>query len=222
MFRILSEHLKDVSVLRRLLFAATHLPREVPNHLGVAVEFATCGKVERNCITEDLARVIVENIECFDSTAFATDDHLLKQLIAFKPSNSRPLGIVLISPEESCTLCGEKLSLRKDRPALLVIYDDHLGAVAGSHFHKYCSSRTCTLTQYYGYYTVGGDSSRVLYNSGWKCLLYFVSSRETAFSMSMLQRLDSEVLIGQLSYKQRADIFNDVHSCNMMLDVSSK
>ncbi len=104
MFRMLAEHLKDVSVLRRLLFASAHLPLEVPSRLGVAVEFATFGKVERNNITEDQARVIVENIDCFDSTALATDDKLLKQLITFKPSRSKPLGIVLISPNESCTL----------------------------------------------------------------------------------------------------------------------
>ena len=29
--------------------------------------------------------------------------------------------------------------------------------------------------------------------------------------MDMLKRLDAEILIGQLSYKQRADIYNEVH-----------
>ena len=40
--------------------------------------------------------------------------------------------------------------------------------------------------------------------------------------MTLLNRLDSEVLIGQLSYKQRADIFNDVHCGKELLDVSSR
>ena len=41
--------------------------------------------------------------------------------------------------------------------------------------------------------------------------------------MTLLNRLDSEVLIGQISYKQRADIiFNDVHSGKEMLDASSR
>ena len=40
--------------------------------------------------------------------------------------------------------------------------------------------------------------------------------------MTLLNCLDSEVLIGQISYKQRADIFNDVHSGEEMLDVSSR
>ena len=30
--------------------------------------------------------------------------------------------------------------------------------------------------------------------------------------MDMLKRLDAEILIGQLSYKQRADIYNEVHT----------
>ena len=29
--------------------------------------------------------------------------------------------------------------------------------------------------------------------------------------MKMMQRLDTEILIGQLSYKQRADIYNHIH-----------
>lgn len=146
---------------------------------------------------------------------------MLKPLITFNSSKLRPLGIVLISPEENCILCGEQLSLRKDRPSAVVVYDDNLGSVPGSHYHKCCSSRAaCTLTQYYGYYTVLGDdgSSHILYNSSWKQLAYFVSSRETAFTLSILHRLDSEVLIGQLSYmyKQRADIFNHVHRCDAL------
>ena len=81
------------------MFAATYLPPEVPHRLGIAVEFSTEGKVKRNYIIEDIARVILGNIESFDSTAFATDEHLQKQLITFKPSKHRPLGLVLISPK---------------------------------------------------------------------------------------------------------------------------
>lgn len=38
-----------------------------------------------------------------------------------------------------------------------------------------------------------------------------LSTRETAFEMSLLLQLDAEVLIGQLSYKQRAEIYNIKH-----------
>ena len=129
MLGIVAHHLKDVSVLRRLLFAATQLPRELPNFWGVAVEFATDGKVERNTIDSTTASALVENIHSFDKRAFDTDESLLHQLIGWTPSTGRPLGLVLISPEKCCTLCGQALILRKDRPATIVIYDDCIGPV---------------------------------------------------------------------------------------------
>ncbi len=49
------------------------------------------------------------------------------------------------------------------------------------------------------------------YDEDWSSLPYFMSTCETAFSVELLRRLDKEILIGQISYKQRADIYNDVH-----------
>ena len=40
---------------------------------------------------------------------------------------------------------------------------------------------------------------------------YFVSSRETGFEMSLLEKFDAELLLGQVSYNQRADIYNYYH-----------
>ena len=37
---------------------------------------------------------------------------------------------------------------------------------------------------------------------------FFVSTSETATEMSMLRKLDAELLLGHLSYKQKADIYN--------------
>ena len=94
------------------------------------------------------------------------------------------------------------------------LYDDSIGVVPAAHFHKICSRRGCSFCQYYGYYTTGSTSScQAMYNSDWQSLPYFVSSKETAFSTELLRRLDVEIVIGQMSYKQRADIYNYVH-CN--------
>lgn len=41
---------------------------------------------------------------------------------------------------------------------------------------------------------------------------YFVSSSETAFEVKMLIKFDAELLLGQISYKQKADIYNYSHS----------
>jgi hypothetical protein len=214
MLAVVAKQLKDVSILRRLLFAASFLPSEMPNLWGIAVEFATAGKVQRNSIDADTAAALIENISTFDEKAFDTDKDLVQQLSTWTPTQGRfakPFGIVLISPKTHCLLCGQALCLRKDRPARIVVYDDFSGTLPGTHYSKTCSSKICTLTQYYGYYTTGKAESRVFYNSDWKSMPYFVSSSLTAFAMNVLIRVDSEVLIGQLSYKQIADIFNHIH-----------
>ena len=120
----------------------------------------------------------------------------------------RPLGLVLITLKKCCIVCGQKLTLRRDRPASITVYDN-LGPVPGSHFHKTFSNRTCNLKQYFGYYTIG---SKTIFNANWRDLKYFVSSSLTTFSLSMLRRIDVEIVIGQLRYKQIADIFNQIHS----------
>ena len=87
----------------------------------------------------------------------------------------------------------------------MTLYTDTLGTVSATHFHKYCSKgcKGCKLIQFYGYYKCGDG-----YNDNWKSLPYLVSSQETGFEMCMLERFDSELLIGQISYKQKADIYN--------------
>lgn len=39
-----TKHIKEVSVLRRMLFAATYLPEDVPNYWETLVSFGTVGK----------------------------------------------------------------------------------------------------------------------------------------------------------------------------------
>ena len=63
--------------------------------------------------------------------------------------------------------------------------------------------------QHYGYYSKGAED--IVYNDDYKSLHYFVSTRETAFEMSLLEQFDIEILIGQLSYKQRSEIYNMKH-----------
>lgn len=208
MLGVVAKHIKDVSVLRRLLFAAKFLPRDMPNFWGAAIEFATAGKVDRNTVDPEIAAALIKNIHSFGERAFDTDEALTKELISWMPSPGKPLGVVLISPETTCILCGQSLVLRKDRPTSLVIYDTNFGSIPGSHFYKTCSNKLCTLTQYYGYYTTGREESQVIYNVNWGTHQYLVSSSLSAFSISMLKRMDSEVVIGQLSYKQIAEIFN--------------
>lgn len=211
MLSTFSEHIKDVSVLRKLLFAVSQLPRDLPHIWQLAVEFATESKSNAT-INAETAKMLAENLQELDSLAFESDDKLFHQLLGM-PSQ-KPLGLVLISSSTRCILCESKLQLRKDRHSSVVVYDDNMGTLPGSHFHKLCTNRSCNCTQYYGYYTAkisAGSSSEVYFNADWDSLPYFVSSRETVFSMSALKRFDSGILLGQLSFKQCADIYNHLH-----------
>lgn len=208
----LSQVISDVSVLRRILFAVAHLPSDCPQMWEIAIDFGTKQKGSRNDITPTQARVLFENLHELNSEAFVNDQSLLQELSQhpFPPSSPHPLGIVLISPRTECCKCQGPLSLRSDRPSRIVIYDDRLGTLPGTHYHKYCRKPRCRVHQYYGYHT-RGDEGELYYDDDWSTLPYFVSTQKTAFSVTFLQNYDAELLIGQVSYKQRANIYNYVH-----------
>lgn len=78
-----------------------------------------------------------------------------------------------------------------------------MGSVFGTHFRKYCQhySSGCSYTQHYGYHSIDGFDA--IYDEDWYRLPFFISSRETAFETSMLTQFDPELLLGQISYKQK-------------------
>ena len=84
MLGAISKYINDVSVLRRLLFAVIHLPQDLPNLWGVAVEFATNGKESRDAINAQQAQLFMENMRSLDVAAFSTDRHLLQDLVEFQ------------------------------------------------------------------------------------------------------------------------------------------
>lgn len=206
----LSRIIRDASTLRRMMFATAFLPPKTPDFWGIIVEFATLGKTDRAAVTTEQARVLMENLKSLDAQAFSTDQQLLQELTRMPvPSRNEPLGLILISSREECILCGSKLLVRADKASRVVVYDDKLGTVPATHFHKYCSRRSCPCTQFYGFYTCSDSST--YYDADCTELDYFMSTRETAVAISLLKRLDAEILIGQLSYQQRAEIYNLLH-----------
>ena len=107
-------------LLRKLLFAASHLPPDLPNLWGIAVEFATAGKVSRNDTDVKTAKSLLENIEVFDREALKKDTCLLKELTEWVPTPAtKSLGIVLVSNKKVCVLCKKELVSRKDRPSYI-------------------------------------------------------------------------------------------------------
>ena len=76
-----------------------------------------------------------------------------------------------------------------------------------------CVYRGCNVTQFYGY-SKEGEKQGIIYDIDWKAHAYFLSSQETGFEMSMLRKFDVELLIGNISYKQKAEIYNAFNGYN--------
>lgn len=86
MLGVLSKYIKDVSVLRKLLFAVTFLPDDLPNRWDIAVQFAYSSHGAPS-ISADIAKMLSENIQSLDAQAFVCDEHLHKELQKFSETN---------------------------------------------------------------------------------------------------------------------------------------
>lgn len=137
--------------------------------------------------------------------SFATDNELTKEMHSFVVGKSC-LGVVLVSCKDNCKLCGHKLILRSDQPSHVTVYSESFGTIMGTHYHKYCS-KGCAFRQYYGYYSEGNQSTNFM-DTDWAELTYFISSSETAIEMKMLRKFDCNLLLGQISYAQKTEIYN--------------
>lgn len=196
--------IKDLGVIRRAIFASNYLPKECPNHWSLVFQFSTT-----NCqqeIDQITLKTVIENLQLLNVTAFSTDSQLMEEIHDFRVRDE-PLGIVFVSSNDECGMCGGKLLVRKDRPSHMSVYTELFGTVAGTHYHKYCQKRGCSFRQYYGYHSKG-DQSVAFYDVNWAQLAYFVSSSETSFEVKMLSKFDAELLLGQISYSQKAEIYN--------------
>ena len=97
MFGTISKYIKNVSVVRRLLFAVMNLPKDLPNLWGVAVEFATWGQETRHTLNVEQAKLLVQNVQELDLLASDSDKKLLEDLMVFQVPKCKPLGLILIS-----------------------------------------------------------------------------------------------------------------------------
>jgi hypothetical protein len=160
----------------------------------------------------------MENLQMLDNDAFRMDQQLLQELLVSVDKQNMPLGIILISPNTLCMKCGGNLTIRGDRYSKLALYTEAMGTVLARHYYKYCR-KGCRFSQHYGYYSV--DDRKYYYNTNWAELPYFVSSQETAFELQMIQKFDVELLIGQVSYKQKAEIYNLHHGYEQIAKINS-
>ena len=210
---LLPPEVLDVAVLRRIIFAVVHLPKDLPQYWSVVAWFASQGSPSGKSLQPDSVKIAVENLQMINERAFVTDKQLIHEVhtLCPTPSCSTPLGIILISPNTTCRLCDGILLIRNDRPSHVTVYTESWGTVIGTHYHKFCQNfrKGCTFRQYYGYSSSGICSETITsYDSDWAKNDYFISSSETAFELCMLRKFDSELLLGQISYSQKAEIYN--------------
>ncbi len=205
---------KKVSVINRLVFASSVLPRDCPKFWEIVCCFATKNEDTQTqaSLTPEKTKTFIQNLQFLEPTAFISHQELAIDLQSSAgPSLTKPLGVVLISPNSKCTACSSGLLVKADRPSKIVLYTEQFGTIHGTHYRKICKRfhAGCSFVQHYGYHTNGGEN--VVYEDDSLSLPYFISTRETGFQTSLLQRFDIEILIGQLSYKQRSDIYNLQH-----------
>lgn len=205
---MLSEKIGDASICRRMLFATSFLPKDYPYYWKAVGIFATLG-MEKPRIKESVCRVLIENVEAFSPKVFVSDSNFIQEIVEMKLelTDNHPIGIVLISRTTLCPTCQSTMCTRADRLSCLTLYTTNMGTLHAMHYHKICSNRKCKTTQHYGYTTTSVTNS-LCYDEEYASLPYFISSQETAFEMDFLHHFDAELLIGQISYTQKAEIYN--------------
>ena len=224
MFSVLANFGFKLSSIRRLGFAAIHLPQELPRFWEQVTSFANdafcSGSSTTERVTTKDAQLWVENLMEMDSELFRTDASLFEELCTWSTKDNNPLGCVLISKNCHCKVCGDKLLLKaRESVRKIVVYDDKHGTYIGCHYIKFCRKPTCKFRQYYGKYSP--DGIEIFYDDDWMENKFFLSTQQTAFTTSFLKSFDAELLIGQLSYNQKANIYNAIYGYNRGLKKTS-
>ena len=204
----------SVSFVHRLTFVTLHIPEDTPGRWQIRRDFACHGQPGMDSLTPEVVKTLADNIEYFENDAYHKDIQLQEELAMFSGTQDINLSVVLISGKQKYRLCGDSLRVKSDRPSQVVLYSNSRGTLKGTHFRKMCKSVECSFVQHYGHYSTGDDS--ILFDEDWRDHEWFLSTRETAFEMSLLKNFDAELLIGQISYHQKADIYNYQHEVELI------
>ena len=95
---LVAAQVSDVGVLRRMLFATSYLPSDVPHYWNIVATFCNQGS---SIISPESAKMLMENVQILNAQAFCTDEELTRELIAMEYGPTKqPLGVPLI-PSQS-------------------------------------------------------------------------------------------------------------------------
>ena len=199
----------DVSVIRRLIFAARNINEDSPECWELVSQFEFNSTSMKPCVRK--VQTFVENLGYLEEESFFNDAELQRELHQLEGYQAHLLEIILISSKKHCHKCGGKLLVRADRPSFPVVYNEDIGTVSGTHFQK-CEhqSKGCHFVQHYGF-NCTDEVDGIVYDDEYFKSSYFMSTSMTVFQITMLHRFTAEMLIGQLSYKQKAEIYNYCH-----------
>ena len=132
--------MEDTDVTRRLLFAASFLPKDIPQFWDTVAKFGILASCKQE-ITGESARIMVENAQAFNSNIFISDSELMNQIVQMEYSvTKKQLGIPLVPDEKTCLICGGSLLMRSDQPSYLTLYTESMGTLCATQFHKYCQN----------------------------------------------------------------------------------
>ena len=146
---------ENASMQRRMVFAASFLPFEIPCYWNIVADFANQVVSSKSRVSPESAKVIVGNLQVLYKDVFSSDTDLAQQITRMEYSvTKQPLGIPLVPSQTNCLLCGGKLLLRGDKPSRMTLYTESIGSVPATHFHKFChnSRKGCHFVQFYGYF----------------------------------------------------------------------
>ena len=130
---VVPPEIADLGILRRIVFASTYLPKDLPEYWSIITSFAKAGVACTSEINQEIVKTMVQNLQLLNPKEFSTDKEMMNELHTFCPNGTHPLGIVLISPTTKCEMCGGKLLTRKDRPSHLTVYTESFGTLVGTH-----------------------------------------------------------------------------------------
>ena len=141
----------DVSVLRRLVFAAKNISTSAPGYWEFVRRFGFKNSPEKPGVRK--VQTFIENLALLDQESLSGHTELLNELHQFEGYHGNPLGILLISSKETCRNCAGKLLVHGDRPSFPVVYNKDVGTIIGTHFRKYCENQNkgCHFVQHYGF-----------------------------------------------------------------------
>ena len=82
--RMKDSQMWETAVFRRMHFATSYLPPDIPHYWDIIATFANQGNPESSSMSPESVRILMENIQIMNTKAFCLDVDLIRELITMK------------------------------------------------------------------------------------------------------------------------------------------